>query len=66
VKNVCQWVGGEKNARREVHEVERALSRSTSCGLILQNYLVAMISRSSISNTNVAPGLIKGGKPLSR
>ncbi len=31
-----------------------------------RDYFAASISRSSISNTNVAPGLIRGGKPLSR
>jgi hypothetical protein len=56
---------------RSMHAVKATrssgiLSCSISRGLIARSYLVAMISRSSISNTNVAPGLIRGGRPLSR
>jgi hypothetical protein len=49
----------------EGHEVEQD---STPLDLVrtrVRNYLAATISRSSISNTNVAPGLIRGGRPLS-
>ena len=47
------------------HEVEQD---STPLDLVrtrMRNYLAATISRSSISNINVAPGLIRGGRPLS-
>ena len=40
------------------------LSRSTVLRTMVRDYLVT-ISRSSTSNTNVAPGLIVGGAPLS-
>jgi hypothetical protein len=40
----------------------RSISRRSYCA----RYLEATISRSSMSNTNVAPGLIRGGRPLSR
>jgi hypothetical protein len=57
------------DARREGYEVERGtfpldLMQTYCAGL--PGLLGVMISRSSISNTNVAPGLIRGGLPLSR
>ncbi len=54
------------DARGKRYEVEQG---STPLDLVrtnARNYLAATISRSSISNTNVAPGLIRGGRPLSR
>jgi hypothetical protein len=51
-----EWVANE--VERETVPLD--LVRTTE-----QNYLAATISRSSTSKTNVAPGLIVGGAPLS-
>jgi hypothetical protein len=48
------------------HETELGNSQLDLMGTYPAGYFVATISRSSISNTNVAPGLIRGGRPLSR
>jgi hypothetical protein len=53
------------DARSKRHEVEQDGTPLDLIRTTAQDYL-ATISRSSISNTNVAPGLIKGGRPLSR
>jgi len=54
------------DARREGYEVERGTFLLDLMRTYCVELLGAMISRSSISNTNVAPGLIRGGRPLSR
>jgi hypothetical protein len=55
-------IGADYGKRRTVRvELFTAHRCEGYCGDCL-----AMTSRSSISNTNVAPGLIKGGRPLSR
>jgi hypothetical protein len=46
-------------------EVERDILPLDPVKVAVNNYLAATISRSSTSNTNVAPGLIEGGAPLS-
>lgn len=55
-----------QNAHGAGHEIELDISPLDLAGTYRAGYLVATISRSSMSNTNVAPGLIRGGRPLSR
>lgn len=55
-----------KNAQGAGHEIELGNIQVDPVGTYRAGYLVATISRSSMSNTNVAPGLIRGGRPLSR
>ena len=45
---------------------ETVLAREKSASRFVVLGYLATISRSSISNTNVAPGLMRGGRPLSR
>ena len=74
--NLSAWVHltGEAPASRyranlllnEVtNEVEREILPLDLVNVIVRNYLAATISRSSTSNTSVAPGLMRGGAPLS-
>ena len=55
-----------QNAQGAGREIELGNIQLDLAGIYRAGYLVATISRSSISNTNVAPGLIRGGWPLSR
>ena len=59
------WRMKNQDARSEGTTVERETVPLDLVRTTVQDYL-ATISRSSISNTNVAPGLIRGGRPLSR
>ncbi len=52
--------GAVKAARLSGH-----VPRSTLWKITVRNYL-ATISRSSMLKTKVAPGLMRGGRPLSR
>jgi hypothetical protein len=54
----AQWKINQPPSRKR----ERARVPGTQCGATW----LAIISRSSISNTSVAPGLMRGGRPLSR
>jgi hypothetical protein len=47
------------------NEVERDTLPLDLMRIVVRDYLAATISRSSISNTNVAPGLMIGGRPPS-
>jgi hypothetical protein len=56
---------GNPSVEWVTNEVERENFPLDLVNVIVRNYLAATISRSSTSNTNVAPGLIVGGAPLS-
>ena len=57
------------NKTNQINQIDQKVERDRlPLNLVkttVRDYL-ATISRSSISNTNVAPGLIRGGRPLSR
>ena len=55
-----------QNTHSAGHESELENVQLALVGACCADYLAATISRSSMSNTNVAPGLIRGGRPLSR
>jgi len=56
---------GKCSVEEVTNEVERDTLPLDLMRIVVRDYLAATISRSSTSNTNVAPGLMIGGRPPS-